>query len=201
MPPKQAKKQVPETATIDIVQLQKKWADNVKEIITIREKLSHHEKLNDELISQLWEVMNKNPTNCEVVVEETEKPVAKTVKKDKPEEDEDKPATKAAPKSATKKTVVKTTEDTDEKPAEKAIKTVKKKAEKPEVEKPAEKPEVKKPAAKGKITAPTKGTPKPKSSNDEEKKPVIPDSSSDDTDIDSLSSVSSESDASGGEDD
>ncbi len=177
MAPKQTKKQA--TEPIVITQIQKKWADNVKEIITIREKLVSLEKINDELIGQLWELMNKNPTNTEVVIDATEEEV-KESKNNKTTDTEEKPA-KSAPKKKVgkaedneesdkpeksekpvpKKKVGKLVEETEEEPPVKkpAAKATKKKEEKAEIEKP----EVKKASApvKGKIAAPLKGTPKP----------------------------------------
>ncbi len=239
MPPKQVKKTTdkPVQSTEDILTIQKKWAENVKEIISMREKLTLLEKQNDEYISKLWELMNKNPSNDIIVEGSADKPI----NEDKPQTAEEKP--KAKPKVVKKKEetdepeekpvakVVKKKEDASEKPSSKVVKkkedtddehedkpepkvtpkVVKKKVEKPEIEKPVKKTgkEEKKPESvvsaptKGKITAPSKGTPKPKANNsdDENPRPVIDDSSSEDTDIDSLSSVSSESEASGGEDD
>ena len=247
MAPKQVKKQTTDntesTNSISIQSIQTEWVDNVKKIITMREELSTLEKHNDELVSKLYEIMNKSPTNSVVVIEGDEKPTPKVVKK-KEEDDVPVPAPKVTKKKAdadkpapASHVVKKDDDDEDEekpapiKPAAKVVKkketetddkpkvTKKKVVEKPEIEKPEDKPdtkakkaapkaapkespkEVEKPVVKGKITAPTKGTPKQKVVSKEiDNNPAIEDTSSEDTDIDSLSSVSSESDASGGED-
>jgi hypothetical protein len=213
MPPKQVKKQAVDDMSKypDIQTIQKEWADNAKEIITIREKLASLEKHNDELVSKLWELMNKSPTNT-VVIEGDETPVVKPIKKKvEPAENnvDEKPVVKP-----TKKKVEKTVNNSDnEEPIEKPKLTKKKQVEKPvdkpEIEKPVSKvvkkaapKEETKPVVKGKIAAPSKGTPKQKVEikENENDNPTIQDTSSDDTDIDSLSSVSDESDVSGGED-
>ncbi len=230
MPPKQVKKTTSDKdikpSPVNIESIQKEWAENVKEIINIREKLTILEKNNEELVKQLWEIMNKTPTKSEVVIDA--KPIEKPTAHDESDDEvPEKPADKQADKPVAKKVVKKKEIETDEKPAksdDKPKTTKKKVVEKPEIEKPAEKPaekpddkpaekptkgvkkvtpkeEVKTPA-KGKIVAPTKGTPKQVVAKEKETENVgIEDTSSDETDIDSLSSVSSESEASGGEDD
>ena len=235
MAPKQIKKQTTESKAeskvdINIQELQKEWADNTKDIITLREKLSNLEKHNNEIITKLVDYMNKHPTSNEVVVEAQEdKQPVKTTKKAKSadteevEPKEESKVSKAEPKEPKEPKVSKAEpkEPKESKVTKPAAKTAAKKSketkeddEEEEVEKPKEdkpvkkvskaapKEEVKKAPVKGKITAPSKGTPKPTSTNnDDGGKSIIEDSTSEDTDVDSLSSVSSESDASGGEDD
>jgi hypothetical protein len=214
MPPKQTKKQTtdkladkPSDKLADklvddsIETIQKEWASNVSEIINMREKLSILEKRNEDLVSKLWEKMNKTPSE-QIVIEST----PKIEEEKKPKEPKEIKVKKVEPKEP----------DSDEEEEEVKPKTkVATKKAKPEVEKPKEekkklvkkvepvKEEPKKAPVKGKITAPSKGTPKPKAtdSDDEKPKKVIVEDSSSDTEVDSLSSVSSESDASGGEDD
>ena len=218
MAPKQMKKAVEKTEKTEVAlaitpkieELQMEWANNAKEILILCEKMNELQEHNAKLINKMVEYMNKNPTSEEIIIpaadksadKSADKPAEKTTKtvksKAKAVEEEDsetKPKTKAAPKSAAKKKETKV--------------EVEPEAEAEEVEKPKEEKQVKKttktaPATpvKGKITAPSKGTPKPKSAEKEDGgKSIIEESSSEDTDIDSLSSVSSESDASGGEDD
>jgi hypothetical protein len=243
MAPKVSKKTVSETKTeassevstessIEIIK--QEWFTIVKEITVTTEKLSGLEKKRDELVSKLWNIMNKNPTEhiIEEPVEEknasvkgvkkTSKPVTKndiiddsenadSIKVDsKPAKPVVKSATtKSKPKAEPKEEEPESDEEQPaakpvDKPVAKSAGKTKPKAEvKPEVKPKAEvKPEVKKASATKKISAPVKGTPKPKideDSEDEKARPVVNDSSSE-SDVDSLSSVSSESDASGNDD-
>ncbi len=205
MPPKQTKKQVSEPViekeSETIESIQKEWSNNVKEINTIREKLSHLEKHNEELIAKLWDKMNKNPSD-QVIIEGNQDSKPKKVETKEVEKDTDSEVKPIKSTKKPKQSEVEKPQEVEVKPVKPATKkTPVKKTEVKEVkEAPVE--EKKKAPIKGKITAPTKGTPKPKvvESDDEKPKPLNNDSSSD-TEIDSLSSVSSESDASGGEDD
>ncbi len=230
MPPKQTKKQTSDnekpletTASNNdtLNSIKKEWADNVKEILSAREKLSSLEKRNEDIISKLWTIMHKNPSE-QVIIEtenkEEEKKPVKSKKSEKAdtetEETEAKPVakvtkTKVTKKSETKPEVKPEVEEDEETPAPikktpakntKVIKDTKDTKDTKDV-KETKKPST--PATKGKITAPSKGTPKPKliESDDEKPKPSIDNDSSSDTEVDSLSSVSSDSDASGGEDD
>ncbi len=99
MPPKQTKKITEDKPSIEskdsIDSLQKEWTSNVKEIISIREKLAVLEKHNEELVAKLWEKMNKNPTDDKVIIEakEDEKKPTKARKvepKEEPESDNEK---------------------------------------------------------------------------------------------------------------
>ncbi len=213
MPPKQVKKQAVDdmSKSPDIQTIQKEWADNAKEIIIIREKLAGLEKINDELVSKLWELMNKSPTTNTVVIEGDETPPVKPIKKkvDTTENNVDEKPVVKPKKKVEKPAISSDNEEPVEKPKLTKKKPVEKPVEKPEIEKPVSKvtkkasqKEETKPVVKGKITAPSKGTPKQKVATKEieNDNPTIQETSSDDTDIDSLSSVSSESDASGGED-
>lgn len=209
MPPKQIKKQVEKSTEkhiepivndpkIEIELLQKEWAENVKEIISIQDKLSQLNKKNNELVSKLCEIMNKNPVDAIVI--EAKQPVKSDETDDETETKKvkvTKPVSAKVTKTVTKpdieedkktKKIVKKDEPVEDKPSKKIVKK--------------EEPKVTVTKTKGKITAPAKGTVKPKNNDSEDEKPkhVIDDSSSD-TEVDSLSSVSSESDASGGEDD
>jgi hypothetical protein len=123
-------------------------------------------------------------------------------------------ATKAPVKSKAKSEVE--TDDSETKSKASATKASVKSKAKPDVEEDDEKPSpvpVKKATPAKKVTEPVvvkkkisalpKGTPKPKpiESDDEKPKPNLNDDSDSDTEVDSLSSVSDESDISGGEDD
>ena len=208
MPPKQTKKTTNATISTDDNALnvsKKEWADNVSEIISLREKLTTLEKRNEEIVNKIWEIINKNPTE-QVVIEATKVEDEKKPIKSKTEEPESKPK-KAAPKSKAKvkEEVVEDSDVEIEGPA--PVVAPKKAAVKKDTKakETKETKETKKPTAaatKGKISAPSKGTPKPKQvdSDDEKPKPIMNDSSSD-TEVDSLSSVSDESDASGGDND
>ncbi len=223
MAPKVSKKTVSETkpvsdvteSSIEAIKLE--WLNIVKEITSTTDKLSGLEKKRDELVSKLWEIMNKNPS--EHIVEEESKPeekkasikgAKKTVKNkseiidDSETADSIKPVAKKIDKTKLKPSAkeVKPVDDSDneeEKPKPKA------KVEKPKVTKTTKsetKTETKteaKPTSAKKISAPVKGTPKPKideDSDDGKARPMMNDSSSE-SDVDSLSSVSSESEASG----
>jgi hypothetical protein len=211
MPPKQTKKQTIDDKPVtpdsndSIDSIQKEWATNVRDIISAREKLSLLEKRNEELISKLWEKMNKNPSdNHDKVVIEASKEEKKPIKPKKiepKEENESENEAEVKPKAKatkTKKADVKPEVEKpkeEEKPIKKVVKKTESKTETKEV-----KEEPKKAPVKSKITAPSKGTPKPKAVEDEKPKQTIEEDSDSETDVDSLSSVSSESDASGGED-
>ena len=233
MAPKVSKKTVSETkvetpivvsteSSIEVIK--QEWHVIIKEITSTVEKLSGLEKKRDELVSKLWSIMNKNPTEPiidEEVVEEKKSSVKTTkskttVKKTDSVINDSENADSVKPKSKSK--VVKSEpkpepESDEEKPVEKpaakakvATKTKAKADVKPDV-KAEVKPEVKKAPASSakKISAPVKGTPKPKideDSEDEKARPVIAgaNDSSSESDVDSLSSVSSESEASGNED-
>lgn len=228
MPPKQTKKQTTdvekpiETDSNEMIKsIKKEWSVIVKDIVSTRDKLAQLENRNQEIITKLWEIMNKNPSEQVIVeatnTEEEKKPVkSKKVEKaeSETEESEIKPKakasakkTKAEPKAETKPEIEK---PNDEKPTPATKKITKKDTkETKETKEIKETKEVKKvpatgtAASKGKISAPSKGTPKPKQvdSDDEKPKPTLDEDSSSDTEVDSLSSVSSESDGSGGEDD
>jgi hypothetical protein len=219
MPPKQTKKTTDNAAKNDPAEsinnlstIKKEWIDNVNEIVTIREKLVLLEKRNEELVNKIWEIMNKNPSE-QVVIESVHKEEEKKSVKSKKvevetEDSETKPKSKTTTKSKAKqeaKPEVEPEEDEKPLPIKKAVSAKKDTKETKEIKdkKDTKKPAAPAPAVKGKISAPSKGTPKPKTvdSDDEKPKPTINDDSSSDTEIDSLSSVSDESDASGGEDD
>jgi hypothetical protein len=233
MAPKVSKKTVSETkvetpivvsteSSIEIIK--QEWHAIIKEITSTVDKLSELEKKRDELVSKLWNIMNKNPTEHIVEEEpvEEKKSSVKTTKSKTPVKktdniiDDSENADSVKPKSKAK--VVKAEpkpepESEDEKPAEKpAVKAKISTKPKPKAETKTEtkvetkaqpKVDVKKAPASGKkISAPVKGTPKPKideDSEDEKARPVMNDSSSE-SDVDSLSSVSSESEASGNDD-
>jgi hypothetical protein len=228
MPPKQSKKQITDTEkpatntdkpvsdNEQVNSIKKEWSDNVQEILKAREKMVLLEKRNDEIITKLWSVMQKNPSE-QVIVEadnkEEEKKSSKSKKLDKTDNDieeaEVKPVAKnTKPKTIKKPEVKPDVESDEEKPApiKKSAAKTKDVKETKNTKEIKDNKETKKPATpitKGKISAPSKGTPKPKlvDSDDEKPKPSINDDSSSDTEVDSLSSVSSESEASGGEDD
>ncbi len=187
MPPKTTKKTVeaPQPAEDSIDSLKQEWMTVVKDISNINDQLTILSTKRDEIVTKIWELMNKNPVEA---VEEKPAPKkgGKAVAKEEDEEEK-----KPAPKKATK------AEEPEKKaPAKKTTKAVEK-------EKPAEKPAKETPAKKApakKVSAPAKGTPKPKLDEDEEEATQALDKeSSSETDLDSLSSVS-ESDPSGDED-
>jgi hypothetical protein len=231
----------PAESSLEVIK--QEWFTIVKEITSTTEKLSGLEKKRDELVSKLWDIMNKNPTEHIVETEPTEekKTSVKGVKAssktkaaakseiidDSENADSVKPKAKSAAKSSSKtatKPATKPVEPESESEAEaeeekpKATKTTTKATTKAKPEaksagkqeakpeaKPEVKPEVKKAPATKKISAPVKGTPKPKideDSDDEKARPVISgaNDSSSESDVDSLSSVSSESEASGNDD-
>jgi hypothetical protein len=193
MPPKQIKKTEIKTEEPVIDQLLKDWTLLTKEEATIDEAKSQIIKRKEAMISKLWEHFNKNPTEQVLA----EKPVeVKSVEKE---------VTKTPAKTKKAKATEEVEEDVPKTPVKKApTKKVAAKEEKTEVE---EKPVTKKVAAKEekpvatkKVSAPPKGTAKPKVATETEVKKLENESSSD-TDVDSLSSVSSESEGSdGGED-
>ncbi len=205
-----------DTSESSLVAIKQEWFNIVKEITSTTEKLSGLEKKRDELVSKLWDLMNKNPT--EHIVDEEPKEdekkssVKSSVKKTKSTKteiiddsenvDSVKPATVKKAEKPKPKVAAKPVEDDSE--PEEAPKA-KAKVEKPKSAakaKPVETKPEPKPAASKKISAPVKGTPKPKideDSEDEKARPIANESSSE-SDVDSLSSVSSESDASGNDD-
>ncbi len=220
MAPKVSKKTVTSETPVEspLEAIKQEWFTIVKEITSTTEKLSTLEKKRDELVSKLWDVMNKNPTEPIVEaepVEEKKSSVKSSAKKtaakneiidDSENADSVKPVAKA--KAKTVKAKVEEEEPKAEtKPVAKTTKTkTKAKEDKPE-EKAEVKPVVKKTPVTSakKISAPVKGTPKPKideDSDDEKPRAVISgaNDSSSESDVDSLSSVSSESEASGNED-
>ena len=70
MPPKQTKKTTTSATNTTAISndetalnsIKKEWADNVSEIISLREKLSTLEKRNEEIVNKIWEIMHKNPS-------------------------------------------------------------------------------------------------------------------------------------------
>ena len=205
MPPKTKKtteNTVPVTAPVTVDSLDKlkeEWLSTVKQINDITEQLDVLAKLRDEIVSKIWEHMNKNQTDVTTTEEKHPKDNAK------------KTDTKSATKKITKSEVVE-----EEKPAaSKKKETVKQEVDEEEKtvapkKAPAkktttkEKEPVKEPVKKvtKKVSAPAKGTPKPQLDDDDDDgaKPLAHESSSE-TDLDSLSSVSeSEASVSGGED-
>ena len=209
MPPKQIKKtevKIEEPIVSDIDKLMKEWAEIVNEEAIIDEAKGKIIKRKEAMITKLWDHLNKNPTDQVLIEKPVEKEPAaeksktpiKSKKTKAPEEVEEEHAPVVPVKKApTKKAVVKTTE---EEPAHEpsvatkkvATKKVSAKEETPVEEKPKVAPK--------KIAAPPKGAAKPKTSTEVEVKKLENDSSSD-TDVESLSSVSSESEGSdGGED-
>jgi hypothetical protein len=182
MAPKQIKKtteETPKTESIDI--LMKEWAEIAKEETTIDEAKNAIIKRKEAMITKLWAHLNKNPT--EQIV--TEKPVEKVAEVEKPK------------KAPIKKSKASEEEVVEEKPKKAPTKKVKASEEVVE-EKPKKEVPVK--VATKKVSAPPKGSAKPKPVTETEVKKLENESSSE-TDVDSLSSVSSESDGSdGGED-
>ncbi len=189
MPPKQIKKTEIKTEE-PIELLMKEWADIAKEEAVIDEAKNKIIKRKEAMITKLWDHINKNPTE-QILIEKPKEPVVEKVKEPVVE----KPKAPAKTKK-TKASEEEIEEETPKAPVKKAaVKKAAAKEEKPVVE---EKPKT--PAATKKVTAPPKGTAKPKVVNEAEVKKLEHDSSSD-TDVDSLSSVSSESEGSdGGED-
>jgi hypothetical protein len=212
MPPKQTKKQTSDIEKpVDndaVSSIKEEWSNNVQEILKAREKLALLEKRNEDIISKLWAVMKKNPSE-QVIIEAENKDEKKPVKSKKTdtetEEPEVKPvvavkATKA--KATSKKSDVKNEIEAEEEKPSPVKKPISKNTKDVKETKETKDTKLSTPT-KGKISAPSKGAAKPKQIEQEEEKPKpsINDDSSSDTEVDSLSSVSSESDASGGEDD
>ena len=208
------------------------WLKVVKEITASTEKLEQLCKRRDELVSQLWTHLNKDPAST-VVDGDNDKAPEKTPTKAPAkkggkvvalvDDEEDVPTpVKKAPAKKGKATAAPADDNEDvstptpakKAPAKKGGKsttTAVKPADEDEADEPAPAPaQTKAPAKKPatapakapakKAVAPPKGTPKPKLEIDSEDVNINEDPSSEDTDLDSLSSVSSESDASGGED-
>jgi len=222
--PKATKNTNTATSAPSVDTIKQEWLTVVKDITEATDKLDQLCKRRDELVSQLWTHLNKDPASTVVDGEDKvpEKAPAKKAPAKKgaaaPVEDEDTPApatpapAKKAPakkgnKSATQVAAVAPAGDEEDAPvqtpAKPAPKAPAKKGGK-SAAKPADDEETpaKAPAKGGakKTAAPAKGTPKPKLDVDSEDVNMNEDPSSEETDLDSLSSVSSESDASGGED-
>lgn len=210
MPPKQTKTQsktpAPNTAPDNsnesnesLDTLKQEWLKVVKDIATASEKIALLEKQRDELVSKLWEQMKKNPTET-FAPELTEE--KKSVKGKAKASDTPPSVPPPVAKSKSKKTVPVESDDVVEPPV--AAKAKGKKAPVVEHVVTAKPSSAKTLVAKGKVSAPAKGAPKPKLDEDSEDselpKPLATHESSSDTDLSSLSSVSSESEASGGED-
>ena len=260
--PKATKNTNTATSASSVDTIKQEWLTVVKDITEATEKLDQLCKRRDELVSQLWTHLNKDPASTVVDGEDKvpEKAPAKKAPAKKgatsaPTEDEDELASAKTPAPAKKAPAKKgatsaPTEDEDDlasaktpapakkAPAKKGGKVATAPADEAEELAPAKSP-AKAPAKKGsklaantaakpadddeeesaeaktpaktpakapakttakKTTAPAKGTPKPKLDVDSEDVNLTEDPSSEETDLDSLSSVSSESDASGGED-
>lgn len=226
--PKATKNTNTATSAPSVDSIKQEWLTVVKDITEATDKLDQLCKRRDELVSQLWTHLNKDPASTVVDGEDKapEKAPAKKAPAKKgasaPVEDEDDSASAKTPapakkvpakkgsKSATQAAAPADDEEdapaqTPAKPAAKApAKKGGKATTKPaddEEQTPAKAP-AKAPAKGGakKTAAPAKGTPKPKLDVDSEDVNINEDPSSEETDLDSLSSVSSESDASGGED-
>jgi len=223
MPPKTVKKQVvpvetpavPESSPLE--KLQERWIVINKELATLNEKKGPLETERDNVVKQMIVIMNKNTdvedstgiietqvTEFPVVIDKVvSKTKAKTVKVD----NEPTPTKKSAGKKTT--TIENENEsDSSVKPAAKSTVTKKavvskKTAVKDEVVvKPIEKVATKTNKVATKVI---KGKPKLEEDSETEEKSSVPNKqgykSSSDTDIESLSSCSSESGESGGEED
>ena len=226
--PKATKNTNTATSAPSVDTIKQEWLTVVKDITEATDKLDQLCKRRDELVSQLWTHLNKDPASTVVDGEDKAPEKAPTKKAPAkkgapaPAEDEDTPApatpapAKKAPAKKGSKSAPQAAAPADDEedapaqtPAKPAAKAPAKKGSKSATAKPAddeEQPPAKAPAkapAKGgakKTAAPAKGTPKPKLDVDSEDVNINEDPSSEETDLDSLSSVSSESDASGGED-
>jgi hypothetical protein len=209
MPPKSVKSQVSSSTAVvsneeTLEQLQSEWTTIAKELALLHEKIDQLDTRREDLASRMWKKMNKGgseqpsatiietPTVDVVVSEVPEKVTktsAKTTKKTKEEvvapkieETPEPKKTKAKPKA---KAAV----------AEVEVEVIKKTP----VKKLVKKAEPVEEAPKGKVTVKAKST-----KETEELKAKIAlmnNSSSSDTDLESLSSCSSDSECSGGEDD
>jgi Ribonuclease G/E len=169
MASKNVKKVVESTDNID--SLKEEWLTVVKEVTTLQEKLKELDTRQQSIVSRIWTLMNKNPSEVIIDSKEQSDEVAEPVKK----------------KSVRKSKKVET--ETSDEPVKKPVRKSPVKKTEPVVE---EEKQVKKKVSAPKTTT-KKNTPPPVP------EPVNHESSSD-TDLDSLSSVSSESEASGGED-
>ena len=221
------------TVNDSVDMIKQDWLKVVKEITDSTEKLEQLCKRRDELVSQLWTHLNKDPAST-VVDGDNDKAPEKTPTKAPAkkggkvvalvDDEEDVPTPAPIKKAPPKKGKATTAADENEDgptpapakkvPAKKGAKsttTAVKPADEDEADEQAPAPaQTKAPAKKPattpakapakKAAAPPKGTPKPKLEIDSEDVNINEDPSSEDTDLDSLSSVSSESDASGGED-
>lgn len=215
MPPKSTKNTNTVTSTPSVDTIKQEWLAVVKDITEVSDKLEHLCKRRDELVSQLWNHLNKDPASTVVDGEDKvpekppTKPPSKSTKKAAPaptpaEEDTPvPPPVKASAKKNAKSTVVQPDEPVDAPVAPPKKKTTKSTPVKTgdEDEKPLAKTLAKAPAkgAAKKVTAPSKGTPKPKLDVDSEDVNQNEEPTSEDTDLDSLSSVSSDSEVSGGD--
>jgi hypothetical protein len=220
--PKATKSNVSNTQSVDTIK--QEWLKVVKEITDATEKLEQLTKRRDELVSQLWTHLNKDPSSTVVDGDDAQAnaPAAAPVKKAPAkkgkavaapaEEEDDAPAPPATPakkapakkgKAAAAAAPAEEEEEvaapapTKKAPAKKGAKAADADSA-PATPAPTKKAATKAPAKK--VAAPSKGTPKPKLDVDSEDVNQNEDPSSEETDLDSLSSVSSESDVSGGED-
>ena len=192
MPPKQTKKAVSApavetTSAPSLDTLKQEWMVVVKDISTHHEKLALLEKRRDELVTKLWEHMNKNPQEQVITPVVEEKKATKGKKTTEPVEQPVEPPVEQ-PVEPPKKSKTTRTKQVEEK--------------KPVVEEPVAKGKTQVKTPVKKVSAPSKGTPKRKvdiDTDEEKPKPVTHDSSSE-TDLESLSSVS-ESDGSDVEND
>ncbi len=219
--PKATKSNVSNTATPSVDTIKQEWLKVVKEITDATDKLEQLTKRRDELVSQLWTHLNKDPSSTVVDGDDaqanasTAAPAKKApAKKGKAaaapaEEEDDAPAPPATPAPAKKapakkgKAAAPAPADEEEQDVPAPVtpkKAPAKKGAKATEADSAQAPAAPKKAPAKKVAAPSKGTPKPKLDVDSEDVNQNEDPSSEETDLDSLSSVSSESDASGGED-
>ncbi len=196
MPPKTKKTTETTVAPVtgdSLDKLKEEWLSTVKKINDITEQLDVLAKQRDEIVSKIWEHMNKNQTELTTPEDKNPQETVKTksaVKKTTKSEviDDDKPV---APKKPVKQEV-----DEEEKPVAAKKAPAKKTAAKEPVKETTKEP-VKKVVKK--VSAPAKGTPKPKLDDDDDGDKQLVHESSSETDLDSLSSVS-ESEGSDGED-
>jgi len=207
MPPKSVKTQVSSSTTVvtnddTLEKLQSEWTTIAKELALLHEKIDQLDARREDLASRMWKKMNKGDTGqpsatiietptVDVVVPEVPdkvtKTLAKTTKKTKAEVVVPKVEEAPEPKKTKAKPKTKEVEVEVEVIKKIPVKKLIKKAD------PVEE------------TPPSKVTVKAKSTKETEelkaKIELMNNSSSSDTDLESLSSCSSDSECSGGEDD
>lgn len=208
--PKATKNTNTATSAPSVDTIKQEWLNVVKDITDINEKLDHLCKRRDELVSQLWVHLNKDPASTvldnENVPEKAPTKKAPTKKNDEQTSSTPvkKPPTTVSGKKSSKTSNATVAEENSSTPTPATGKKVPvKKGSKVKQVEDEDTPVLENTPTKAptkKISAPSKGTPKPKLEIDSEDVNQNEEPSSEETDLDSLSSVSSESDASGGED-